>query len=476
MFWRNGAVKGLDFQVGDRVYRDPTQMSWYNPNRRAAIRDARTNVNNPHFAKLAALEGRGNLRMINDRMSFPMAGVWNKPSTPIIPFKQARITPIVQANLYPAWDEREVKPQSYVFMKEGGKIKKAAGGFKFFDNLESGVQSIKPVYDAVRAINNFGAARDDKNYDKKLAEEQGLMRIEGYTPRGYSLSDFISGISHYEQMSRNARNNYRASIPVTNDARLSLVANNTIAENDRNDALTTAGMWSEGISKYSLANKEYFDKVNALNTELTNKRNYNTTISNMESINADKQYANKIRSIIDSIGVQYSKDAAIKDYKVEQYEKARRSAEIQSANQWKYNDIMQRARRDYDVYSKGNPNAIEFDKWMEKQGNYMSELYNLNQKTSMENLRNDTTYRDLFGRLRYGSGYTPYGFNFDSYEDDVVRVAGSSKKGGKLSVIDKLNIENTKSTNEIQKEKVKNLLKSLKDNNKQVYELLYKLL
>lgn len=114
-------------------------MSWWNWNRRAVIRDARVNRDNPYFNRMAELDGRKRAYIIpnselpmNQRVYAPADASGDMIPTGRYRFKylDGRITPINSSNLMFIQDD-QVKPQSNAFIyKKGGSIKKAANGLK----------------------------------------------------------------------------------------------------------------------------------------------------------------------------------------------------------------------------------------------------------------------------------------------------------------------------------------------------------
>lgn len=89
---------------------------------------------------------------------------------------------------------------------------------------------------------------------------------------------------------------------------------------------------------------------------------------------------------------------------------------------------------------------------------------------------NQTRIRNPYTGGLY-SGIIPgyYYHNYSTYLPDETIIAGK-KKGGTLSAQDRMTVDDNKSVKDINKEKVKNAIKALENNNKRLYELLYKLL
>lgn len=480
MFWRNGAVKGLEFPVGDRVYRDPTAMSWYNFNRRAAIRDARVNPNNPYFNKLAALEGRANIMMSNGEMSFPMIRTWNAPSIPSPVFRRAKITPIVQANLYPTWRDREVKPQSNAFMREGGKIKKASSGMQFLKNLENGTQSVLPMLRGANLVSNIKYINKVADLNNKAIEARRNIQFNTPILRTESVSSYISGIDRQNSANKQAMSNLRLSTPKTSDWNSNFMMNNTIANHEYNYNVDLAAKLSNGINEYNRISSNIYNTQAQMNAEAANKRSQNESIVNMLGYQNEANRNMQIGSELAGFFTEAKQDQAMQDKFRRNAYIASEDARLQSVMNNELAEMYEEAEAEWMQYKNSLPEgqqADNFEEWLGKQGRYQNKISEIQARYRNQSIINNTQTPNWFTGGMY-AGFNPgiEGFaGYNTYLDDERRYAGSSKKGGKLSVSERKELENNKHTNDMEKQRIKNLIKSLEMNNKRIYELLLKL-
>lgn len=139
-FWHRGGIKGnAEFKPGPDAYRNPNDLPWWNWNRRASMRDAKTNRNNPFFKEFAKSQTHPVMSLINDEYQMvPITGYYKSP-----------ITVNTYHNLLP-WFTRDenvienpdlgyYKPT--VYYKKGGKVVKCDNGFKFNVQLPKNLQS-----------------------------------------------------------------------------------------------------------------------------------------------------------------------------------------------------------------------------------------------------------------------------------------------------------------------------------------------
>lgn len=130
----------IKFDVGESSYRDPSKMSLWNWNRRAAIRDAKTNLNNPYFSRYGQVKPVSDMELYGFQPKPGDLTVFN-PNLPVryIPreFRARPITPVIMSNLAPdlgLFGRHPVQYQMFdphnppVFYKKGGKIVKAVLG------------------------------------------------------------------------------------------------------------------------------------------------------------------------------------------------------------------------------------------------------------------------------------------------------------------------------------------------------------
>lgn len=130
----------------------------------------------------------------------------------------------------------------------------------------------------------------------------------------------------------------------------------------------------------------------------------------------------------------------------------------------------------YEAFKKKNPTTtLTKEEWLSQHN------------PDLKAKRDDLTYgyRDMLSRIKYMT-YNPYLGNYSMYdpsyryyvpqtqfgEDDV----SSRKKGGKLSFIEKVSLEDKKSSNRNELERAKAMIKSMERGNERLFKLILKIL
>ena len=467
-FWRTGKIGDLDFPSGNRMYYDPTSMPWYHWRRRAAIRDARVNRDNPYFNKMAISDKRIIKNTIND--------------TPITGYIRGKNTPVINTNLMPVFIEEGPKPQSNAFLYKNGGIIKAKNGWlsNFADKIKSGEQSLKPIIDTARMINNINTT--NKYYDQKdkMAKEIANVRREVPQLRTNSINSYIAPAQQQMNSVERAYSNLKASIPKTNDAIKNFSMLNEATSQELAAKKPVNALFSNGVSKHNIDSTNTYNKQAAINAEAATQKSLDLVKSNVASYESKDERAATIGNIFDAAATQASRDAAMRDANALKNKQMTESNRLRNLYSTEEGKLYERAKLDYDAYSKQHELAgkeiLPWEEWFKNNGYYNTRLSEMYARYMAAENMNRTIMRDPYtGGLTGGLYYNPQWVNYNSYGQNTTHVAGA-KNGRKLTAQDRINIDNNKSTSDIQKEKIKNALQSIKESNKRIYDILNNLL
>lgn len=133
--WKSSTGKGINtkqfkYDNLESSYRNPEEMGWWNWNRTAATRDAKTNRSNPYFRNYAKAKTSNVQRFFGGPQMF----------TPVTSYSKSPISNPIYSNMAFDLGLFSDKPQHLwyykpennpVFYKKGGRIVKAAGGLTF---------------------------------------------------------------------------------------------------------------------------------------------------------------------------------------------------------------------------------------------------------------------------------------------------------------------------------------------------------
>lgn len=132
--WKSSTSQGINtkqfkYDNLENTYRNPDEMGWWNWNRTAATRDAKTNRSNPYFRNYADAKTSNVQRFFGGPQMF----------TPITSYSKSPISTPIYSNMAFDFGLFSDKPQHLwyykpennpVFYKKGGRIVKAAPGFR----------------------------------------------------------------------------------------------------------------------------------------------------------------------------------------------------------------------------------------------------------------------------------------------------------------------------------------------------------
>lgn len=286
-----------------------------------------------------------------------------------------------------------------------------------------------------------------------------------------------------QQYKNNVRKHYadlKANIPVTNDATKNFNMMMSVAGDEKSAIDNIGQMESDATSRANIESTNVYNTTAKLQTDAANKNNAYGVAADMQYNTTLAERANALGTNINQIMTQLSSDAAKADiYRLNQNIFAE-NQRLQSANSAEKERIIDEAHAAYIQYAKNEDAAgrtpEDGNTWWNRQGLYKTALARLDAQTQSAMIENQTRMRNPFTGGLY-SGIRPgyYYHNYNTYLPDETIIAGK-KKGGTLSAQDRMTVDDNKSVKDINKEKVKNAIKALENNNKRLYELLYKLL
>lgn len=164
---QNVSTKQFDFDKVAGNYRNPNELGWWNWNRSAALRDAKTNRNNPYFKDFARTQTSEIAHTPLEVIRRPEVdgnitrAQISEPNVSITSYRKAPITMPIYSNFAPDFGVFNITPdrRQYfdlnnkpIFYKKGGKVIKAAKGDKVtpWYGLNFNVNTQEPV--VVRAV------------------------------------------------------------------------------------------------------------------------------------------------------------------------------------------------------------------------------------------------------------------------------------------------------------------------------------
>lgn len=471
-------------------------MPWYYWNRRAAIRDARINRNNPYFYKMAIKDGR----MVNSSVATRL-GIENTPMIErvyapadgyedmypmrmnnITSYHRGRITPIVSTNLMPIFFEEEPKPQSNAFLYKKGGVVKAQNGWlsKLNDKINSGEQSLKPLIDAGRLVNNLITTKQVYDHRDSMARELGNIRREVPILKTDSVGTYLAPAQQHLNTVEKTYSDLKSSIPQTSDAVKNFAMLNNVAGQELTAKTRANAMMSQGISQHNAAATGTYNRQAAIDAEKATQESADSVKRNVALLESKAARRGTIGDIYDKVATQASIDNAAYDARRLESMRASKLAGLQALANVEMNKIMEQAKEDYNTYVKNEKAAgrveSNWEDWYKTQGSYQTKIAEINARFASAVGQYQTMMRNPnTGGLFYGFYNDPQWVKYNTYEPDKTHVAGA-KKGGKLTAQERRDIDNNKSTNSIQKEKIKSALKTIEQSNKRIYDILNKLL
>lgn len=156
--------------------------------------------------------------------------------------------------------------------------------------------------------------------------------------------------------------------------------------------------------------------------------------------------------------------------------KSRKSDTITNNYLGQLSSITSQIDQGYEAFKKKNPTTtLTKEEWLSQ--------HNPDLKVKRDDLTHN--YRDMLSRIKT-MNYSPYSGNYSMYdpsyryyvpqtqfgEDNVL----TSKKGGKLSFIEKVSLEDKKSSNRNELERAKAMIKSMERGNERLFKLILKIL
>lgn len=399
-------------------------------------------------------------------------------------YLDGKITPINSTNLWFIQDD-QVKPQSNAFVyKNGGSIKKAANGFKWLsdigEKINSGEQSLKPFIDFERLLKNQQTTKEVWNHQLNASRALYDRKEQAYIPRSVSVSSYLAPVQQYENNVRKHYADLKANIPVTNDATKNFNMMMSVAGDEKSAIDNIGQMRSDATSRANIESTNVYNTTAKLQTDAANKNNAYGVAAKVQENTTKAGMADALGYNINQALTQLSGDAAKADaYRLNQNIFAE-NQRLQSANSAERERIIDEAHAAYVQYVNNEKAAgrtpEDENTWYNRQGVYKTLLARLDAQTTAAMIGNQTRMRNPYTGGLY-SGIRPqyYYHNYSTYLPDETIIAGK-KKGGTLSAKDRMTVDDNKSVKDINKEKVKNAIKALENNNKRLYELLYKLL
>ena len=327
----------------------------------------------------------------------------------------------------------------------------------------------KGLVDTGRLALNLASA---KNQEKKMAEAIKESRVQYEMPNLVAPRYDNSSVEHLQSANRNAFAQQRLSLPKTSDSTRNFAMQQSVASNESKARAQENMAYSQTQSAFNKMNNEFQNKLASLRADVvTKQRAEDARVASALKANEAKGQAQRDASI-DAYLTQLSTDQR-------NFQHARRQAQ---AN----NELMEhtvRYQNDYDaIYDRAKQRALAADsslsgdKLIEKiqsDEQFKQEYQHLNNLfASKKASASNYAYNPILWRYESFPGYVPITPGGTTYLPDT-RTA--YKNGGKLSYMQKVDLEEIKNAHKLQQENRKAFLKKMIKEDEQLYKVLLKL-
>jgi hypothetical protein len=283
-----------------------------------------------------------------------------------------------------------------------------------------------------------------------------------------------SSVEHLQSANRNAFAQQRLSLPKTSDSTRNFAMQQSIASNESKARAQENMAYSQTQSAFNKMNNEFQNKAASLRADVvTKQRAEDARVLSALKANEAKGQAQRDASI-DAYLTQLSTDQRNFQHARRQAQANNELMEYSVKHQNDFNAIYEKAKQralQADPKLKDDPNKLEAKIYADEQ--FKQEYTNLNnifaaKKASTSNY----AYDPVLWRYETFPGYVPSTPGGITYLPDT-RIA--HKKGGKLSYMQKVDLEEIKNAHKLQQENRKAFLKKMIKEDEQLYKVLLKL-
>ena len=303
---------------------------------------------------------------------------------------------------------------------------------------------------------------------------------ESYTPKEqvqYTTPRFsAASYDQFVNSNKKALLDAQANTPLTSDPTKNMGYQQYWAQQRAAQIGKESALYSDIIDKYQAKNWEIENKNREL--AITTNNENNKALATMRSA----LHQNAAQGKLQRTGMwgQFFAGMQSEAEKTRLYEennwKSRQSDAITNNYLGQFSPITSQIDQGYEAFKKKNPTTtLTKEEWLSQ--------HNPDLKVKRDDLIHN--YRDMLSRIKT-MNYSPYSGNYSMYdpsyryyvpqtqfgEDDV----SSRKKGGKLSFIEKVSLEDKKSSNRNELERAKAMIKSMERGNERLFKLILKIL